>query len=53
MAALLNFWNSSPTKQSGRESVNGTGPNPRGTKRKAKRDPYDDMDEGELLTDRR
>ncbi|KAI0441593.1 hypothetical protein F4803DRAFT_522724 [Xylaria telfairii] len=45
MAALLNFWNNSPTKQSGRESVNGTSPNPRGSKRKAKRDPYDDMDE--------
>ncbi|KAI0454167.1 hypothetical protein F5B21DRAFT_258937 [Xylaria acuta] len=43
MAALLNFWNS-PSKQD-RESVNGTGPTPRGTKRKAKRDPYDDMDD--------
>ncbi|KAI0469166.1 hypothetical protein F4859DRAFT_150928 [Xylaria cf. heliscus] len=41
MAALLNFW-TSPSK-SGRESVNGT--TPRGTKRKAKRDPYDDMDD--------
>ncbi|KAI8955303.1 hypothetical protein F4801DRAFT_323381 [Xylaria longipes] len=44
MAALLNFWNS-PSKQSSRASVNGTGPTPRGTKRKAKRDPYDDMDD--------
>ncbi|KAI0858433.1 hypothetical protein F4860DRAFT_526931 [Xylaria cubensis] len=43
MAALLNFW-SSPSKQD-KESVNGTGPTPRGTKRKAKRDPYDDMDD--------
>ncbi|KAI1735624.1 hypothetical protein F4680DRAFT_452709 [Xylaria scruposa] len=43
MAALLNFW-SSPSKQN-KESVNGTRPTPRGTKRKAKRDPYDDMDD--------
>ncbi|KAI1360975.1 hypothetical protein F5Y08DRAFT_34772 [Xylaria arbuscula] len=53
MASLLNFWNS-PTKQSKRSSVNGT-PNTanttttaadaRGTKRKAKADPYDAMDD--------
>ncbi|KAI0503423.1 hypothetical protein F5B22DRAFT_640152 [Xylaria bambusicola] len=45
MAALLNFWNS-PTKQSSkRSSVNGTPADARGTKRKAKPDPYDAMDD--------
>lgn len=38
MAALLNFWNS-PNKQ------NGTSADPRGTKRKAKADPYEPMEE--------
>ncbi|KAI1298383.1 hypothetical protein F5Y03DRAFT_409466 [Xylaria venustula] len=44
MAALLNFWNS-PNKPSKRASVNGGTPDARGTKRKAKADPYDDMDD--------
>ncbi|KAI1750735.1 hypothetical protein F4782DRAFT_241276 [Xylaria castorea] len=51
MAALLNFWNS-PSKQN-RESVNGTGPSPRGTKRKSKRDPYDDMDDDDVIPARK
>ncbi|KAI3330257.1 hypothetical protein F4824DRAFT_479256 [Ustulina deusta] len=44
MAALLNFW-SSPNKPSTRGSVNGTAADARGTKRKAKADPYEDMDD--------
>ncbi|KAF2963169.1 hypothetical protein GQX73_g10412 [Xylaria multiplex] len=46
MAALLNFWNS-PTK-SRRTSMNGTSSDTaKGTKRKAKTDPYEDMGEDE------
>ncbi|GAW17674.1 hypothetical protein ANO14919_071340 [Xylariales sp. No.14919] len=41
MASILNFWQS-PTKKG---SVNGTGSDAKGTKRKAKTDPYDDMDD--------
>ncbi|KAI1421141.1 hypothetical protein F5Y12DRAFT_790426 [Xylaria sp. FL1777] len=44
MAALLNFWNS-PNKPSKKGSVNGTASDARGTKRKAKADPYEDMDD--------
>ncbi|GAP91437.1 putative chromo domain-containing protein [Rosellinia necatrix] len=44
MASLLNFWNS-PNKQPKTGSVNGAAPDPRGTKRKAKPDPYDAMDD--------
>ncbi|TGJ82754.1 hypothetical protein E0Z10_g6004 [Xylaria hypoxylon] len=43
MAALLNFWNS-PTKPK-RAPVNGTSSDAKGTKRKAKTDPYEDMDD--------
>jgi hypothetical protein len=41
----LKFWNS-PNKQATRGSVNGAGSDTRGTKRKAKPDPYEDIDEG-------
>lgn len=46
MAALLNFWNT-PNKEPNRASVNGTTPDSRGTKRKAKAkaNPYDDIDD--------
>ncbi|KAI0532732.1 hypothetical protein GGR58DRAFT_507106 [Xylaria digitata] len=49
MAALLNFW-SSPTK-SRRASMNGTPSDTKGTKRKAKTDPYEDMGEGQYGVD--
>ncbi|KAJ8104857.1 hypothetical protein ONZ43_g7656 [Nemania bipapillata] len=44
MAALLNFW-SSPNKQ------NGTSADTRGTKRKAKADPYEPMEEEPVVAD--
>lgn len=45
----VKLWPSSPKKQSDRTSTNGAAPDPRGTRRKAKADPYEAIDDGELI----
>ncbi|KAI8628369.1 hypothetical protein F5Y19DRAFT_476349 [Xylariaceae sp. FL1651] len=44
MTSLAGLWKS-PTKEADEEHVNGADSDLRGTKRKAKRDPYEDMDD--------
>ncbi|KAI1204012.1 hypothetical protein F5X97DRAFT_7945 [Nemania serpens] len=41
----VKLWTSSPKKQADRASANGAAPDPRGTKRKAKADPYEAIDD--------
>ncbi|KAI1189729.1 hypothetical protein F5B17DRAFT_438649 [Nemania serpens] len=41
----VKLWPSSPKKQSDRTSTNGAAPDPRGTRRKAKADPYEAIDD--------